>query len=295
MIELSPWCKVVAGTIGACAEAVAMFPMDTVKTRIQLDTSRKCMTISNCVLQTMRGQGGVLSLYNGLTPFVSQLVLKYAYRFGSFGWLQRQLGENKYFGTNTAMLNFVAGSIVGASEAVLVVTPFEVIKTRLQNNVMGYKGPLNCAVTIIRDEGAAALLQGVTPTVIRQGSNQAFNFMCFSALNERLWNKQEGDGRQLDSWKIFSSGIIAGAIGPCFNAPMDVVKTRLMAQTSSAGQPCHYQGFLHCLRTITHEEGALALWKGLLPRLLRIAPGQAITWTVVTKMTSYFEKWQLQK
>ena len=282
--------KVVAGAIGACAEAVAIFPLDTVKTHIQLDTSSRHITIWNCVRQTMHGKRGVLSLYNGLTPFLSQLVVKYAYRFGSFAWIQRELNDMKYFGTNMALLNFVAGSIAGASEAVLIVTPFEVIKTRLQNNVLGYKGPLNCAATMIRDEGASSLLKGVAPTVIRQGSNQAFNFMCFSALNDQLWNMQEADGKQLDSWKVFTSGVLAGAVGPCINQPMDVVKTRLMAQTLLAGQSRHYRGFLHCLCTITREEGVLALWKGLIPRLLRIAPGQAITWTVVTKVTSYFEK-----
>ncbi len=72
----------------------------------------------------------------------------------------------------------------------------------------------------------------------------------------------------------------------------DVVKTRLQAQDTSrprAGATV-YRGFLHALRTIAKEEGVAALWKGLLPRLLRLAPGQAITWTVVMKVTGHFER-----
>jgi hypothetical protein len=42
--------------------------------------------------------------------------------------------------------------------------------------------------------------------------------------------------------------------------------------------PC--QGFFDCLVKIPAEEGILAMWRGLLPRLLRIPPGQAIVWGV---------------
>ena len=36
-----------------------------------------------------------------------------------------------------------------------------------------------------------------------------------------------------------------------------------------------YRGLLDALVKIPREEGLLALWKGLLPRLMRIPPGQA--------------------
>ena len=32
------------------------------------------------------------------------------------------------------------------------------------------------------------------------------------------------------------------------------------------------------------------MWKGLLPRLLRIPPGQAIVWGVSDQITGYFER-----
>lgn len=36
-----------------------------------------------------------------------------------------------------------------------------------------------------------------------------------------------------------------------------------------------------------------ALWKGLLPRLMRIPPGQAITWAVSDFIVGTYEKGQL--
>lgn len=67
------------------------------------------------------------------------------------------------------------------------------------------------------------------------------------------------------------------------------VQTRLMAQERSAG-PAKYRGLWHALMTIPREEGLRALWKGLLPRLMRIPPGQAIVWAVSDQITGYFER-----
>lgn len=70
---------------------------------------------------------------------------------------------------------------------------------------------------------------------------------------------------------------------------MDVLKTRFMAQVIVPGQTPKYTSVLQAIRVIAKEEGVLALWKGLIPRLARLAPGQAITWTVVTRIQHLFE------
>jgi solute carrier family 25 citrate transporter 1 len=62
-----------------------------------------------------------------------------------------------------------------------------------------------------------------------------------------------------------------------------------MAQERSEG-PAKYRGLWHALTTIPREEGLRALWKGLLPRLMRIPPGQAIVWAVSDQITGYFER-----
>ena len=51
-----------------------------------------------------------------------------------------------------------------------------------------------------------------------------------------------------------------------------------------------YRGLVHALVTIPREEGLLVLWKGLLPRLLRIPPGQAITWAAADQLVGLYER-----
>ena len=67
-------------------------------------------------------------------------------------------------------------------------------------------------------------------------------------------------------------------------------QTRLMAQQKQQGVAPRYTGLIHALTTIPREEGIKAMWKGLLPRLMRIPPGQAIVWAVSDQITGYFEK-----
>lgn len=71
--------------------------------------------------------------------------------------------------------------------------------------------------------------------------------------------------------------------------PFDVVKTRLMAQSKSSDGP-RYNGFFDALIKIPQQEGLPAMWRGLLPRLMRIPPGQAIVWAVSDQITGYFER-----
>jgi solute carrier family 25 (mitochondrial citrate transporter), member 1 len=81
---------------------------------------------------------------------------------------------------------------------------------------------------------------------------------------------------------------------PVVTGPMDVIKTRLMAQNKAAalaaGKEPAYRGLLDALVKIPREEGIRALWKGLLPRLMRIPPGQAIVWGVSDQITGVFER-----
>ena len=53
----------------------------------------------------------------------------------------------------------------------------------------------------------------------------------------------------------------------------------LCLQTVVAGTLPKYRGLVGTMTLVAREEGVRALWKGLVPRLARVAPGQAITWT----------------
>jgi len=141
-------------------------------------------------------------------------------------------------------------------------------------------------VTIVREEGVKALWSGATATTIRQGSNQMSLFWGKALCDGLLWDKQEGDGKILTPAQSAASGFVAACIGPILNNPFDVVKTRMQAASKSGKS---YAGFADCLMSTARTEGVMALWKGLIPRLARTPPGQAIVWAVSDQITGYFE------
>lgn len=138
-----------------------------------------------------------------------------------------------------------------------------------------YTNVFQTAYTITREEGIAALYKGVVPTMLRQGCNQAVNFTAYNAIKQKLMQLQHTD--QLEHWQSLVIGGFSGGMGPLVNNPLDVVKTRLQKQVIRPGQTPKYTGLGQAIVVIAKEEGVLALWKGITPRLLRIMPGQAFT------------------
>ncbi|CAA2966787.1 mitochondrial succinate-fumarate transporter 1 [Olea europaea var. sylvestris] len=290
---IPPYMKALSGSLGGAMEACCLQPIDVIKTRLQLDRSGSYKGIIHCGTTIARNEG-LRALWKGLTPFASHLTLKYTLRMGSNAVLQSafkdaQTGNLSHHG------RLLSGFGAGVLEALVIVTPFEVVKIRLQQQkglspeLLKYKGPLHCARMIIREEGVLGLWAGAAPTVMRNGTNQAAMFTAKNAFDGILWNKHEGDGKVLQPWQSMISGFLAGTAGPVCTGPFDVVKTRLMAQSRSGGE-LKYKGMVHAIKTIYAEEGLRALWKGLLPRLMRIPPGQAIMWAVADQITGLYER-----
>lgn len=289
---ISPVWKSVAGSMGGVTEACLLQPMDVIKTRLQLDKAGRYSGVYNCG-STIIKEEGARSLWKGLTPFAGNLTLKYFLRFGTNAFYQNALRDKD--GKLTDVRRMGAGFAAGVTEALLIVTPFEVVKIRLQQqqgidkSKLLYKGPLHCASTIIKEEGMRGLWSGASPTVLRNGTNQMCLFWAKNHMDGVLWGKHDGDGKQLQAWQSMASGFSAALLGPTVTNPFDVVKTRMMAQKKSP-EGIQYSGFFDALFKIPKQEGFMALYKGLLPRLMRIPPGQAIVWAVSDQVTGYFER-----
>ncbi|WCJ28056.1 Mitochondrial substrate carrier family protein [Euphorbia peplus] len=292
-----PYMKAVSGSLGGIMEACCLQPIDVIKTRLQLDRVGAYKGIVHCG-KTVSATEGVRALWKGLTPFATHLTLKYSLRMGSNAVFQGAFKDDTGHISNRGRL--MAGFAAGVLEALAIVTPFEVVKIRLQQQkglspeLLKYKGPVHCARIIIREEGLFGLWAGAAPTVMRNGTNQAAMFTAKNAFDVVLWKKHEGDGKALQPWQSMISGFLAGTAGPMCTGPFDVVKTRLMAQTREGSGGLKYKGMIHAIRTIYAEEGLRALWKGLLPRLMRIPPGQAIMWAVADQITGLYEKRYMQ-
>ena len=194
-------------------------------------------------------------------------------------------------------VTFLAGPASGLTEAVAIVTPAEVCKIRMQSQYhslmdpsqmthIKYRNVAQTAVLVVKEEGLGALYKGVVPTMLRQGCNQAVNFTAYNLFKRQLLaykrRRAEEAGRSgsevtLDHWQSLLLGGISGGMGPLVNNPLDVVKTRMQRQVVVPEREPKYRGLVQSCVVIAREEGTAALLKGITPRLMRIMPGQAIT------------------
>jgi solute carrier family 25 (mitochondrial citrate transporter), member 1 len=148
-----------------------------------------------------------------------------------------------------------------------------------------YRNVFQTALTIVREEGLSALYKGVVPTMLRQGCNQACNFTAYNFAKRKALEWQQLT--ELPSYQSLIIGGLSGGLGPLVNNPLDVVKTRLQKQVVVEGKTPKYTGLMQASVVISQEEGFLALWKGITPRLLRIMPGQAITFMTYEFVSFY--------
>ena len=79
------------------------------------------------------------------------------------------------------------------------------------------------------------------------------------------------------------------SVGPLSNAPIDTIKTRIQ-KSSATGSG--WERFKVVTTEIMSKEGPRAFYKGLTPRLLRVAPGQAVTFMVYEKVKSWLDIFQ---
>lgn len=243
-----------------------------------------------------------LGLYKGLGAVLTGIIPKMAIRFTSYEWYKTLLTNNQE--TISGPMTFLAGLSAGVTEAVAVVTPMEVVKIRLQAqhhsmsdplDVPKYRNAAHAAFTVAKEEGMGALWRGVSLTALRQGTNQAANFTAYSYLKKLLQDLQsqklgsEHGGSNLPGWQTSIIGLISGAVGPFTNAPIDTIKTRLQKMPAEEGQTA-ISRIMTIGRDMFRNEGPSAFYKGITPRVMRVAPGQAVTFTVYEYLKTVLER-----
>ncbi|KAG4200962.1 hypothetical protein ERO13_A05G246600v2 [Gossypium hirsutum] len=257
--------SIIAGAMAGVVVEAALYPIDTVKTR----------------LQAARGGGKVVlkGLYSGLGGNLAGVLPASAIFLGVYEpakqKLLKALPENL-----SAFAHLTAGALGGAASS-LVRVPTEVVKQRMQT---GQFASAPAAVRlIVAKEGFRGLYAGYGSFLLRDLPFDAIQFCIYEQL--RIGYKLAAQ-RDLNDPENAIIGAVAGAITGTVTNPLDVIKTRLMVQGSSK----QYKGILDCVRTIMREEGTHAFLKGIGPRVLWIGIGGSIFFSVLEKTKQMLAK-----
>ncbi len=77
-------------------------------------------------------------------------------------------------------------------------------------------------------------------------------------------------------------------MGPLSNAPIDTIKTRLQKTPGVLGETA-VSRIVSIAKNMFKQEGVHAFYKGITPRIMRVAPGQAVTFTVYEWLKGWLE------
>lgn len=241
----------------------------------------------DCFRKIIKNEG-FSRLYRGIASPIMMEAPKRATKFAandSWGIFYRNLfGVQK----QTQPLAILTGATAGATEA-FVVVPFELVKIRLQDkaNASKYSGIGDCLAKVIKNEGPLALYQGLESTLWRHILWNAGYFGCIFQVKALMPKPAPGNKTQAMSTD-FISGAIGGTVGTILNTPMDVVKSRIQNSPKIKGQVPKYNWAWPGLGTMLKEEGFSALYKGFLPKVLRLGPGGGVLLVVYTGVMDWF-------
>lgn len=244
--------RLIAGSIGSIAVALAVTPLEVVKVRQQAIRAAPSPLPPPKISLCSRGCGTFI-LSNGLMECV------------------------------------LPKSIVPYFDAKGQLTQVAAAATK---QAMAKPSPLGTFAHVRRiflQEGFAGIYAGLAPTLVMSVPNTVLYFTAYDEIAATLRhyhrNHQPQHGTMSNtttpSWIPLISGSSARTLASIATAPLELIRTR---QASLAGQSQASSGLYNEFRTMIQEEGAVSLYRGLGPTLWRDAPFSAIYWLVVEKM-----------
>uniref|UniRef100_A0A7E4UN84 Solute carrier family 25 member 40 n=1 Tax=Panagrellus redivivus TaxID=6233 RepID=A0A7E4UN84_PANRE len=305
--------QIVSSSAGAFLTSVMVTPMDVVKIRLQSQVhpiaEGECFLYSNglmdhlCVncadpkikapcqwynrpghftgtidafVKIARNEG-VRSLWSGLSPTIVSAIPATVFYFTIYDNLLHTM-RNKY--GDRAYVPLFVGAIARAI-AVTVVSPIEMIRTKMQSEALSYREIGNALVKTIRNDGYIALWRGLGPTILRDIPFSALYWTTFEALKKEFMRYFNRD--RTDFAISFTCGAISGTVAAVVTLPFDVIKTHRQItlgevqtkEASSLRKQFQERATLPLMRELARKQGYRALFAGLTPRVAKIAPACA--------------------
>ncbi|KAJ3166972.1 hypothetical protein HDU88_003061 [Geranomyces variabilis] len=242
-----------AGAVAGTAVDTALFPLDTIKTRLQAKGG-------------FWTNGGFKGVYSGLSSAVIGSAPGAAAFFVTYEHLKRTVGARLPGEERAPLVHMIAAS--GAEIAACFVrVPTEVVKQRMQTGQ--YTSVSAAASEIVKRDGLRGFYRGYAMTIFREIPFTCIQFPLYERM-KLLWGAHKG--RKVNPGEAAICGSLAGGFAAAITTPLDVIKTRIMLSNKRGAAA----GILVTARTVISQEGAGRLFAGLGPRVMWISIGGSI-------------------
>ncbi|MCO5564993.1 hypothetical protein L7F22_018663 [Adiantum nelumboides] len=278
-----------AGSVAGMVEHTAMFPVDTLKTRMQMARG-SCGSVHSSVAKTFSSiirAEGLVGLYRGIGAMALGACPAHAVYFSVYELCKERFGGNE---AGHHPLAHAAAGVVATIASDAVFTPMDVVKQRLQLPGKSYKGVVDCIQSIMRSEGLKAFYASYRTTVVMNAPYTATHFATYEAVKASLKEIWPERSNEENLFMHLTAGGAAGALASIITTPLDVVKTRLQCQGVNGAERYGTSSIWEVIRTITKNEGPRALLRGMKPRVLFYTPAAAICWSTYEASKSFLQE-----
>ena len=258
-----------AGTIGLCA----LYPMESIKTVIQLKSEEGIKTTPLKVFTTQQKQSGFGSFYRGLPAAVTRQFFFASIRLGLYFNISDYI-KKKNNKQALGLLESTAASLFAAAVGISTVMPFDVVFVRFQaENAVppeqrrGYTGLGNALSRICKEEGLPTLWRGMVPAVCRA---MALNFGMLVPYDKFKTLLAPTFGYTRTNYLL--SAAIAGFGAAFCCLPFDNAKVKLQKMKPGPDGKMPYKGLVDCFTKCAKKEGVSRLWSGFFIFYSFVAP-----------------------
>ncbi|XP_058492648.1 mitoferrin-1 [Solea solea] len=281
-----------AGAVAGILEHTVMYPVDSVKTRMQSlqpDPNAQYRSVYGALKRIIKTEG-IFRPLRGLNITMMGAGPAHALYFACYERVKRSLSDVIQSGGNSHVANGIAGSVATVLHDA-VMNPAEVVKQRMQMYNSPYRGLLDCVQTITRTEGVGAFFRSYSTQLTMNIPFQAVHFITYELMQEQL-----NPDRHYHPGSHIVSGAAAGAVSAAITTPLDVCKTLLNTQENVALNSMnisgHLSGMANAFRTVHRLGGMAAFFKGVQARVIYQMPSTAIAWSVYEFFKYFLSKKQ---
>jgi solute carrier family 25 citrate transporter 1 len=291
---------VTAGWLAGTFEIVFTYPLEFVKTQLQLQ--QRASTINagrstggytssmQCFTRTV-SERGVLGLYRGGSAWVVFAGPRSAVRFSVFHQLSALAHSRGHTGRGT---DTVCGFFAGVAEAALCQTPNQAISIKMVHD-QAPNGPkrftsLAHAVRVIYTEAGVikGFFCGLTPAVVKGAVTNCVRFLGYGAMTRTMSARLPPDQHVLSPWQTMLAGGVAGSVSAVISQPIDTVKANMMGLEAA-----RFDSSLGCVRELVRAGGVRCLFNGVGPRAARVFVEVGLQFTMFDVIGRKLDSWLL--
>ncbi|NXE05189.1 S2540 protein, partial [Lophotis ruficrista] len=298
---------------------IVVTPLDVVKTRLQAQSNPfpkgKCFVYSNglmdhiCVCENGDGKAwykrpghfkgtldafvkiiqteGIKSLWSGLPLTLIMAIPTTVIYFTCYDQLSEVLKSR--LGKDDELIPVLAGSL-SRFGSVTVMSPLELIRTRMQYHKLSYKQLYMCISSKVATDGWISLWRGWSSTVLRHVPFSAMYWYNYERFKKTMC--REVGAHEPTFFVAFTSGAASGSIAAVITLPFDVVKTHRQTELWESEtlkipqRDCSSTWAV--MRKIVTKNGITGLFAGVIPQLFKAAPACAIMISTYEYGKSFF-------